>query len=312
MLHELGVKSHYVLVNSSRGVIQLDTPAIGTSNHVVLAIELPGVTDKTLLSSVETSIGRLLLFDPTDEITKFGYLPTALQGSVGILIGPSQGEAITLPVMPASSNRIERNASVRLSSDDSISAKVNEVRIGAPAFRSRRALIEQTSRARGKAVEAYVADYIGQARVLSAEATNVENRDDELRLTYELKAEHYASRNGPLLLLRPRIIGELDWAIEDKKRLYPYNLDSTFEFMDNFEIELPNGYQLDESPPPANITNAFGEYRSSVQMNGTTLRYIREFRLNSPEIPAAQVGEFRKFLKKVAASERASVVLKSP
>src|ERR1700691_598435 len=46
MLHEIGIESYYVLVDSERGVIHPDYPSIYHMNHVILAIRLPaGIPD---------------------------------------------------------------------------------------------------------------------------------------------------------------------------------------------------------------------------------------------------------------------------
>ena len=85
MLHEIGVESYYVIVNSRRGAVTPDTPAhVGAFNHAVVAIRLPdGVNDPSLLATLQhPKYGRLLIFDPTDELTPFGALGSYLQADM--------------------------------------------------------------------------------------------------------------------------------------------------------------------------------------------------------------------------------------
>src|SRR4029077_16439095 len=50
MLHEVGIDSYYVVINTERGSITSQTPAQIGFNHVVMAIKLPeGVTDSSLV-----------------------------------------------------------------------------------------------------------------------------------------------------------------------------------------------------------------------------------------------------------------------
>src|SRR5256884_6020126 len=54
----------------------------------------------TTLFRSHPKLGRLLFFDPTDELTPFGQLNGALQANYGLLVGPDGGELVELPVMP--------------------------------------------------------------------------------------------------------------------------------------------------------------------------------------------------------------------
>jgi len=51
MLHEIGIDSYYVVINSERGSVTPDTPAhMGGFDHAIIAIKLPeGATDSSWL-----------------------------------------------------------------------------------------------------------------------------------------------------------------------------------------------------------------------------------------------------------------------
>ena len=50
MLHEIGVESYYVPINTNRGSVTPDTPANLAFNHVILAIKVPdGVPETSLV-----------------------------------------------------------------------------------------------------------------------------------------------------------------------------------------------------------------------------------------------------------------------
>src|SRR5436190_14403127 len=46
MLHEIGIESHYVLVNATRGMVDPKLPTAGSFNHVILAIKVPADAKK--------------------------------------------------------------------------------------------------------------------------------------------------------------------------------------------------------------------------------------------------------------------------
>jgi transglutaminase-like putative cysteine protease len=312
MLKEIGVDSHYILLNASRGVMRDTVPSAMSSNHVILAITLPKDVEASGLLAViaHPTMGRLLIFDPTDHIVSFGYIPARLQGTHAMLVLPGGGESMRLPVIPARENRIERTVKVRLLPDGGVTASVTEIRHGDPAFQVRASLSGETALARSKAVESYVSKFVGQARVTKAEAVNIESTGDEVRLLYDFRADNYVKRSGELILLRPQIVGESSWTLENKKRQHPFDLESTVWIKNSVEFELPRTVVVDELPAAASLKNDFGEFSSSVTAVGDHLLYLREFSLTAPELDASRAEALRLFLKQVATFDRSSVVLK--
>jgi hypothetical protein len=73
------VTSYCVSVNTERGTVTPATPATRWLNHEILAIRLPdGMEDASLVAVMaHPKLGRLLIFDPTDDMTLLGQLREA-------------------------------------------------------------------------------------------------------------------------------------------------------------------------------------------------------------------------------------------
>jgi hypothetical protein len=103
----------------------------------------------------------------------------------------------------------------------------------------------------------------------------------------------------------------LEW--KDKPgqtRRYPVELGHPELHSDVYEIELPGGFAVDEVPPPVEVDYDFASYKSRVEVNGNQLRYQREFVVKDIRVPTERLGELKEFYRRIAADERASVVLK--
>jgi len=63
-------------------------------NHVILAIKLPDGAAMARYEAVfeDPRLGRLLIFEPTDEKTPIGHLQSDLQGNYSLLVTPDGGE----------------------------------------------------------------------------------------------------------------------------------------------------------------------------------------------------------------------------
>jgi len=75
MLAQIGVKSYYIIVNATRGVVTKDSPASpGGFNHMILAIALPEASYAKPLPAMyqHPKLGHLLIFDPTNDFVPFG------------------------------------------------------------------------------------------------------------------------------------------------------------------------------------------------------------------------------------------------
>src|SRR6202044_241549 len=110
MLREIGVDSYHVVINSERGAVTGDMPAHNGFNHVILAITLPADVNSTSLIAViqHPKLGRILFFDPTNEITPFGEIGGYLQSNYGLLVTADGGELVQLPQQPSDMNSIKR------------------------------------------------------------------------------------------------------------------------------------------------------------------------------------------------------------
>jgi len=143
MLHEIGVESYYVLINTERGVVTKDMPPQKHFNHAILAIQVPkGTKDPSLVAIREhPTLGSILFFDPTDQTTPFGQLRGELQANFGLLVGPEGGELVELPQQPTTMNGVRRAGKFSLSPSGTLFGDVNEIHVGDRAREQRRALL---------------------------------------------------------------------------------------------------------------------------------------------------------------------------
>ena len=63
--------------------------------------------------------------------------------------------------------------------------------------------------------------------------------DKPLEFHYKVTARQYAHQAGPLLLVRPRVVGTFAQPFDDKPRIYPIDLHATGRWRDSFDITLP-------------------------------------------------------------------------
>jgi uncharacterized protein DUF3857/transglutaminase superfamily protein len=319
MLHEVGIDSYYVLVNTHRGVLTPDFPFALGFNHVILALPTPSDAPKAGVYATldHERLGRVLFFDPTDPQTPLGYLPPELQASYGLVVTERGGELVKLPLLAPTVNKVFRSAKLILTPEGGLYGTVQELRWGSPAVDLRAQLRNVPEADRAKFMESFLGFSLAGFTLQGLKAVNLEQHSDFLSLEYSFSTGGYAKAAGDLLLVRPRVLGNkgggaLAAAFDEKagKRKYPVEFPETTVQSDVFEIILPGGYQVDELPPEVNVDAGIVQYRSTTKVTGNVLSYVRLYQVNDVLVPAARLADLSKLYRQIAADERSSAVLK--
>src|SRR6267378_2798331 len=316
MLHEIGVESFYISINTVRGGVAPDRPPmIGWFNHEILAVRLPDdLKDSSLIAVLEhPKLGRLLIFDPTDEWTPFGQLRGELQSNYGLLVTPDGGELAKLPQLPTTRTGVQRTAKLKLSPNGTLSGEFLETRLGDSGLWQRMTLKSVTKEAdKIKPIETLLSHSLSTFQITKASVLNLNLMDQPFGYQYSLVAENYAKNAGNLMLVRPRVLGSKSSDLLETKepRQYPVEMPGPSRDTDTFEIALPAGYEVDDLPPPVDADYGFASYHSKTEVAGNTLKYTRTFEVKELSVPLSKVEELKKLYRMIAGDERNTAVLK--
>jgi hypothetical protein len=315
LLNSAGINSYFLSVHTERGFIAPDAPSAYTFNHEIIAIEVPkGEKLPSSFQSVVThsKLGTLLIFDPTDDMTPVGQLPSYFQSNFGLLVQEKGSDLIPLPVPTPESNELSRTAKLTLSPEGTLSGEVREVRTGVEAWVKRSQLRHLQPAERRKVVENFLSTALSAFSVKDLTVENLDDYDKDLVLTYKFETTGYSKNMGPLVLVRPRVFGSKGEYIDfnKKDRKYPVELDNVAEHRDEFDITLPPGWTLDELPPATKLEQPGLSYVSQSSFAGQTLTYKRTYRVTGVRYPVDKFSDLRTFYTKVQQDERSSAVLK--
>ena len=315
MLHEIGIESYAVAINTVRGSVTPQTPAYHGFNHQIIAIKLPdNLNDPTLFATLQDpKIGKILFFDPTDDVTPFGQIRGELQSNYGLLVTPAGGELVELPKLPSAMNSIRRTGKLSLDAAGNLHGDVEETRFGDRAASERWRLRNVTNdKDRVKPIESLLAGSLSNFNILKASVLNLAHSDKPFGFNYSFEAQSYAKNAGGFLLLRPRVLGVKAQGILETKepRQFPIEFEGPVLDADNFEITLPAGYTVDELPPPVDADFGFASYHSKTEAKGNVLVYSRTFEVKELSVPVNQAVELKKFYRIIASDERNTAILK--
>ncbi len=311
MLSAIDVHAALMMVDSRRGVIDPNAPSI-VGNHMIAAIELPAsYSSPQLHSVVTTKTGRrYLIFDPTWEKTAFGQLAHNLQGSYGVLVEGSQSQIVALPVMDPTLNTIRRSARFTLDADGSLKGTVTEKRFGDLSERRRDLYLGGDDKQQREFLDHVLGLDFLRFSVADVRVEDAASLTKDLTMRYALAVDGFAKSMGPLLMVRPRVLGQEGLEPDRHTRHVAVDLRETMQATDDYAIDLPAGYTVDEIPDPVKVDMGFAAYESASRVEQNTLHYTRTYTVRQVTLPAERYSDVQRLAEMIAADEQGQAVLK--
>jgi hypothetical protein len=277
-------------------------------NHCIIAIKIGDDTEAAAVVKHST-LGRLLMFDPTDPYTALGDIPEEQQGSYALIDHRDVKDLVKMPSIPAEHNRLERHIEASLGSTGDISAKIRETSVGQTATGERSRLRRNSSSDYEKIIHSWV-----NRGVAGALTSRISTKDDMDHGKFELEVE-FASNSfaqlmqNRLMVFRPTMVGRLDrLSYTDGRRTQAYVVDSS-SYRETVEIKLPAGFVVDEMPDIVTLETPFGKYSASYEEAGNKVIFRRSLDMKRTTVPVGEYESVRTFFAKVHSTEQSQIVL---
>ncbi|WP_263365897.1 DUF3857 domain-containing transglutaminase family protein [Edaphobacter bradus] len=311
MLSTVGIHSTLVMVDHRRGVVDPEDPSI-VGDHMIAAVEIPkGYSSPRLRSVVTAKTGRrYLIYDPTSSKTAYGQLEHELQGGYGLLLEGSDSEIIALPLLSPELNTVHRTAHFELKPDGGLQGTITEKRFGDVSETRRQLYTAGDAKEQGEFLDHLLEQDFTTFKVSGFKVENAASLNKDLTTSFSISADRYARTMGRLLMVRPRVLGNIFIETDHEKRTLPINLEETLQVSDDYEIALPGGYAVDEIPDPIKLDLGFASYESSSRVKDNVLHYTRTYTVRQVTLPAEKYDDVQKLAQVIATDQQSHAVLK--
>jgi len=309
LLKSLGIESYPVVIYSGDpNHVEPQWPSPQQFNHCIIAVKVSEDTQAPTIVK-HSSLGRLLIFDPTDDDTPVGDLPDHEQGSYALIVAGDAGELMKMPVTPPEANRMERAVEAELSADGTLTAKVSERSFGQAAVEERRLFKSAERPQYVKHLERWITQTAPSANVLKSEP-NDDARGGKFALDVEFKSPNYGQlMRGKLMVFKPAVVSRRSSIfLTEAKRKHPVVLGSE-AYDETVRIKLPEGFDVDEMPDAVEVNQPFGNYAAKCEVKDGHLIFRRSLALKAGTIPVEQYASVRGFFERIRAVEQTPVVL---
>lgn len=309
MLRSLKIEAYPIIIYSGDpGFVKAEWASPRQFNHCIIAVR---VSDETKGPTViaHKDLGRLLIFDATDQFTPVGDLPDYLQGSHGLIVAGEKGGLFEMPVTPSDFNAWDRETSFTLNEMGDITGKIRE-RVSGQESRQPRTLLRSVSAEDfRKTIERWLTRGATAAKLVSFTPT-----DGQDNASFNMDIEFSAPRYGQLmqnrlLVFKPAVASRTNsLSLTEKSRKHPINFESN-SFTERVQIELPKGFVVDEMPDPVSLSLPFGTYETKYELKEGKLHFSRSLVTKRASFPVEKYNEIQSFFAKIRDAEQSPVVL---
>ena len=308
LLKAVGIDSYLVTISADdRTFVRQEWASPGQFNHAIIAVK---VSDAVTLPTViaDSPLGRLLIFDPTDNITPVGSLPTEEQGSYALVIAASGGALLKMPLLPASANRIEASVEATMNAKGGLDASLQRQYFGQSGIPLRAVDKLRGHEELQKRFERGFTRRLGGVTIKSVAANG--SADDRLAVNVDLTAERFGQMmQDRLLVVRPGSLSSGgEYSFTSRKRSSPVKLEADLRH-DSIKVKLPDGFKLDELPAPAKVESAYGSVQATWAVRDGEIVMEQTLEIRDIVAPASDFAKVRDFFDKVAGVQSAPVVL---
>lgn len=294
LLDAVDVPSYYTVVYGGRDIRSIDKEFSSIQgNHVILCI--PNNSENIFLEC-------------TSQTNPFGLIAGFTDDRDVLLVKPEGGEIVHTKVYDADESLQQTNATVSINEDGSISAQVI-IETKGYQYTIHEGLERKELRDQQLHYNNYW-DYMNNISI-----TNIELINDKDNITYRedvtLSAGNYASKSGDRLIVQPNIFNRFDVIpVRYSDRKLDFTINRALKDVDEYIIEIPNGYKIEAMSEGVNIKNQFGEYEYKLEILGDNkIKYTRMYKRYKGTYDNLEYKAFRDFRKQIVKNDKSKIAL---
>jgi hypothetical protein len=292
LLREAGLDAKPMLVSTrEHGKPLVGSPMISKFDYVISHVS---VGDKTYL------------LDATEKDLPFGMLPLRCLNGQGWVLQAPAGKWVPLTGTERNSQMV--SGQLKIQPTGAITGMLTEGFLGVPALKARSSI-------RTAGQESYVKEFANAGTDWVRQGIKIQNLEN---VQQPLKKEYQLNRSGEetpasLLYLSPMLTHAVtENPFKLATRRYPIDFATPVEETYLFTYQLPDGYELEEMPQPANLSlpgNA-AKFTYVAQMVEGKLQILSKLNISKTSFRAEEYTSLREFYSLMVAKHAEKIVLK--
>jgi hypothetical protein len=295
LLNAVGIPSVYTVAGASDnpGITMEDFATVSQANHVILCVPLRQDT---------------IWLECTSQTAPCGFLGNSTAGRKDLNITPQGGKVVTTPLLTARQNSQLCTAEVQINPDGSMKANVKTKYSGYQYDN-----VSHNLTISKKEQEKALYDNLSITGLNISDLNYAVNKDKipNALETISLSTPTFATKTGSRLFIPINIFNQITSIPERvEERKMPVYRSYAYLDKDSVILQLPKGFKPESIPQGKNLTSDFGEYNSSVALQGDQLIYTRELKMNRGTWPKERYSALVEFYSAIVSADKVKFVMK--
>ncbi|MGQ0542501.1 MAG: DUF3857 domain-containing protein [Blastocatellia bacterium] len=256
----------------------------GSRNELFFNRTIPNLALMLNSSSIAVKVGTdWRLFSPASYFTPYGMLSWPEEDQTALITDSKELIWKEIPLSTADKSMEKKSGKFKLLADGTL---VGEGRIeytGHRAYAQKNFNRGDTPAEQEKTLKEMIqANILGTAEIESFTIENVSDPEKPFVYTYKIKVPGYASRTGRRIFFQPNVFKRsAQPKFTSSTRKYDVYINYPYSEVDEFTIELPDGFSLENAEAPGMVKDPQGigshQTQMSIANNGKLLMYKRTF-----------------------------------
>src|SRR5215510_3478290 len=298
MLSEVGIKAHYVLVNTRDAGENRNAPPSISFNHCIVGVEMPG--------------GFKYL-----DLTAYNYpmnsVPEGDLGAFSLLIKPGINKPEYLTHDKFAPRRIIRhtNADLRDGKGMAVSSRLRAE--GAPGALLRAFFRQKSKKEQETSVVQILSNDFPDVKLTRLENGGIDRREPFFELAYDYEVPNSLGEAGQFKMLKVPWAEPLknDPGLARDKRQFPYHYWPWADSMsEDIEIKLPSGFEPVEPMKEVRVESPVADYSVKLEFANGVIKGRRELVNKKMVVSFDEYPEFKKFYAAVVKEDQRVILLK--
>lgn len=294
LLEAAGVESYYAIVYAQerRDILKDFTSMQG--NHVILNIP---------------NKGKDIWLECTSQIMPFGFLGDFTDDRDVLVVTPKGGVIKRTPAYINETNLQKTKATIQLDATGSVKADVEILSKGIQ-YDGKFGIESKSKEELKKYYKSSIWSYNNNLEVASV---HHKNNQDAIEFQEKLKVniQDYASLSQGEYLFRVNVFNRNSFVPKRyRNRKLPLKISRGYKDIDEYTIQVPEGYALEVVPNNIALDTKFGTYQVSFEkIDEKTLKYKKELLIKEGLYPKEDYKIYRKFRRSIAKYENLRIAL---
>lgn len=293
LLKAFNVPSYYTVVYGDRTKRNIHQDFVSMQgNHVILGIP---------------NDNEIHWLECTSQTQPFGFQGSFTDDRNVLIIGEDKVEIVKTKSFVNESNSQLTKAKIKFTENGSIDCEVN-IKSKGIEFDEKYFLVTETSDNKLKYYKNRFSQ-INNLKIVKNELL-IDKTKIELEEILNLKAEDFIKKTGERIILPVNVLNQILFIPQKyKQRNNPFEIERGYEFVDEIEIEIPQGYRIEAMSEGYELNSKYGSYKSKLENHNGKLFFKRNFLLKNGYYLKTEYNTYRDFREQIAKNENIKVVL---